>query len=210
MQQVQHRVQPPPRLHVFGHIHEGYGYSFDGHTLYVNASNLDLSYIPVNPCIVVDLPHDQSQPAMIVHPQCPIQNASQLETWLNTRTWRRLHLRSAPLAAAVQESGEEQRLLLPKGNALLQESAFLQILRCSSVASRSGGAKAFATSLGGTLCSVLCPRPTAMKKLEMGEVIHTIKLHNTQQASVLLDLVDFRFSRFPKLDEKARMLRSVS
>jgi len=47
------RVQP--RLHVFGHIHEGYGREQRGGTLFVNASNCDRAYRPVNPPIVVDL-----------------------------------------------------------------------------------------------------------------------------------------------------------
>jgi Icc-related predicted phosphoesterase len=43
-----------PRLHVFGHIHEGYGVSFNDHTTLVNASNCDLSYEPVNPPVVFE------------------------------------------------------------------------------------------------------------------------------------------------------------
>ena len=44
-----------PRLHVFGHIHEGYGeYEAEG-TRFVNASICTLSYEPTNPAIVVDL-----------------------------------------------------------------------------------------------------------------------------------------------------------
>lgn len=27
-----------PKIHVFGHVHEGYGYTFDGYTHYINAS----------------------------------------------------------------------------------------------------------------------------------------------------------------------------
>lgn len=45
-----------PRLHVFGHIHEGYGRVERDGTTYVNASNCDLRYRPVQPPIVVDLP----------------------------------------------------------------------------------------------------------------------------------------------------------
>ena len=44
-----------PKLHVFGHIHEAYGRSTDGQTIFVNACNLDLGYKPVNPPLVVDL-----------------------------------------------------------------------------------------------------------------------------------------------------------
>lgn len=45
-----------PQLHVFGHIHEGYGQSVLGETILVNASTCDADYRPVNPPIVVDLP----------------------------------------------------------------------------------------------------------------------------------------------------------
>ena len=44
-----------PRLHVFGHIHESYGRSEREGTTYVNASNCDLGYRPVQPPIVVEL-----------------------------------------------------------------------------------------------------------------------------------------------------------
>ena len=39
------------RLHVFGHIHEGYGVS----GIHVNASNCDPCYRAVNPPIVVEI-----------------------------------------------------------------------------------------------------------------------------------------------------------
>ncbi|CAI5773929.1 metallophosphoesterase domain-containing protein 1 [Podarcis lilfordi] len=51
---VQRRIQP--RLHVFGHIHEGYGVMADGTTTYVNASACTVNYQPLNPPIVIDLP----------------------------------------------------------------------------------------------------------------------------------------------------------
>jgi len=44
-----------PRLHVFGHIHEGYGREEREGTLFVNASCCDQDYRPVNPPVVVDL-----------------------------------------------------------------------------------------------------------------------------------------------------------
>lgn len=37
-----------PKLHVFGHIHEGYGTDIVGGTVFVNASMLDESYAPGN------------------------------------------------------------------------------------------------------------------------------------------------------------------
>ncbi|XP_031412981.1 metallophosphoesterase domain-containing protein 1-like [Meleagris gallopavo] len=51
---VQRRIQP--RLHVFGHIHEGYGVMADGTTTYVNASVCTVNYQPLNPPIIIDLP----------------------------------------------------------------------------------------------------------------------------------------------------------
>jgi Icc-related predicted phosphoesterase len=45
-----------PQLHIFGHIHEGAGMSTDGATHYLNASIVDLSYRPVQPPLVIDLP----------------------------------------------------------------------------------------------------------------------------------------------------------
>ncbi|XP_017478923.1 PREDICTED: metallophosphoesterase domain-containing protein 1 [Rhagoletis zephyria] len=50
---VQKRVKP--KYHVFGHIHEGYGITSDGNTIYVNASTCDINYIPKNPPIVFDV-----------------------------------------------------------------------------------------------------------------------------------------------------------
>ena len=44
-----------PRLHVFGHIHEGYGQTREGTTRCVNASSWSASSRPLNPPIVVEL-----------------------------------------------------------------------------------------------------------------------------------------------------------
>lgn len=44
-----------PKLHVFGHIHEGYGVRFLGDTTFVNASALDETYINCNPVQVVEV-----------------------------------------------------------------------------------------------------------------------------------------------------------
>lgn len=37
-----------PKYHLFGHIHEDYGQSFDGDTYYLNSSIMNLRYQPVN------------------------------------------------------------------------------------------------------------------------------------------------------------------
>lgn len=44
-----------PRLHVFGHIHEGYGELVVGDTRFINASICTFDYAPTNPAVVVDL-----------------------------------------------------------------------------------------------------------------------------------------------------------
>jgi len=44
-----------PKIHVFGHIHEGYGQVKHGGTTFVNASICTRRYHPVNEPIVVDL-----------------------------------------------------------------------------------------------------------------------------------------------------------
>ncbi|XP_068212745.1 metallophosphoesterase MPPED2 isoform X2 [Palaemon carinicauda] len=51
---VQSRVKP--KYHIFGHIHEGHGISYDGTTTYINASTCDVKYQPVNRAIVFDYP----------------------------------------------------------------------------------------------------------------------------------------------------------
>ncbi|XP_043919761.1 metallophosphoesterase domain-containing protein 1-like isoform X2 [Protopterus annectens] len=58
-----------PMLHVFGHIHEGYGYSFNGNTLFVNASILTKSRLPVNPPFVIDLPIPSHNVDVSLEPQ---------------------------------------------------------------------------------------------------------------------------------------------
>jgi len=44
-----------PKLHVFGHVHEGRGQEEDNGTLFINASSVDLDYEPVHKPVVVDL-----------------------------------------------------------------------------------------------------------------------------------------------------------
>ena len=43
-----------PKIHVFGHIHEGYGYVFDGNTHYINAAVLNGRYEFQNKPVTVD------------------------------------------------------------------------------------------------------------------------------------------------------------
>lgn len=44
-----------PKLHLFGHIHEGYGDRVRDDIRYVNASNCDVRERPVNRAVVIDL-----------------------------------------------------------------------------------------------------------------------------------------------------------
>jgi Icc-related predicted phosphoesterase len=111
LRHVQDRVRP--RLHVFGHIHEGRGASFDGRTLYVNASSVDDRYRPSNPCFVVDVPHDPAQAACIVEPRCTIDD---LELWLRNSPYRQLQ------GYASQVGGD--KATLPSHNDLVGPDAF--------------------------------------------------------------------------------------
>lgn len=44
-----------PRVHIFGHIHEGYGITSNGKTTFINASICDYLYQPINPPVVYNL-----------------------------------------------------------------------------------------------------------------------------------------------------------
>ncbi|KAL2094011.1 hypothetical protein ACEWY4_011323 [Coilia grayii] len=55
---VQRRVRP--KLHAFGHIHEGYSIMTDGCTTFINSSTCTAMYQPTNPPVVFDLPNPQS------------------------------------------------------------------------------------------------------------------------------------------------------
>jgi len=62
-----------PRVHVFGHIHDGYGIHKQAGTTYVNASICTEEYRPTNPPIVIDLtrsPEDGLKVKLIL-PQAP-------------------------------------------------------------------------------------------------------------------------------------------
>ncbi len=49
-------MERPPRLHVFGHIHESYGIHKTPATIFANASICDIRYAAVNAALVIDLP----------------------------------------------------------------------------------------------------------------------------------------------------------
>lgn len=81
---IQTRVRP--RLHVFGHIHEERGWvGYDGHTLFVNAANVDRLYRVVQPCLVVDVSHDKTQPARWVQAVSPVANLQEFLKWLSAK-----------------------------------------------------------------------------------------------------------------------------
>ena len=46
--------QLKPKIHVCGHIHSGYGYTFDGDTHFINASVLNESYIYYNKPLTIE------------------------------------------------------------------------------------------------------------------------------------------------------------
>jgi len=43
-----------PKIHVFGHIHGGAGYYFNGHTHFINASVLNEQYIYTNVPLTIE------------------------------------------------------------------------------------------------------------------------------------------------------------
>jgi len=45
-----------PKIHIFGHIHEGYGVTTNGETTFINASTCTLRYKPIHPPVVIDIP----------------------------------------------------------------------------------------------------------------------------------------------------------
>lgn len=47
------RVQP--RVHIFGHIHEGYGVTKEGNTIFINASSLNVNYKMHNKPVVFEI-----------------------------------------------------------------------------------------------------------------------------------------------------------
>ncbi|KAH9514295.1 hypothetical protein Btru_028650 [Bulinus truncatus] len=51
---IQNRVKP--KYHLFGHIHEGYGVTTNGETVFINGSNCSLHYKLINKPIVFDYP----------------------------------------------------------------------------------------------------------------------------------------------------------
>jgi len=44
-----------PKVHIFGHIHEGYGQEEHEGIRFINASTCDFHYRPINPPVVVDI-----------------------------------------------------------------------------------------------------------------------------------------------------------
>lgn len=54
-----------PRVHAFGHIHEGHGAHAEDRTLFVNASVCTVGYDPVNAIAVVDVPLDRRSPPTV-------------------------------------------------------------------------------------------------------------------------------------------------
>lgn len=55
-----------PRVHAFGHIHEGYGVEESDGVLFVNAAICTREYKPTNKPIVVDVPHDREARPVVI------------------------------------------------------------------------------------------------------------------------------------------------
>lgn len=78
MREVQERIKPT--LHVFGHVHEGYGSSTDGVTTYFNASSCTHDYEPVNPPFVFDLDVPRSKTSIVRSDPDPVQTEATSES----------------------------------------------------------------------------------------------------------------------------------
>lgn len=102
--------------YIVGHIHEGHGVSRDEHTLYVNASSLDIGYEAVNPCIVVDLPHDKSLPATVVKPIQWINTVQDFVYWLRHNEYHNI----APRMEAAIPHG----FVIPNDHSLFSAHTF--------------------------------------------------------------------------------------
>lgn len=64
--------QVKPALHLFGHIHEGYGHRYDGDTLFVNGSSCSIGYIYMQPPHVLDWDGKTFHPVRCWHPSEPL------------------------------------------------------------------------------------------------------------------------------------------
>mmetsp|Transcript_1584 Transcript_1584/g.3583 ORF Transcript_1584/g.3583 Transcript_1584/m.3583 type:complete len:261 (+) Transcript_1584:1053-1835(+) len=129
LQEVQDRIQP--RLHVFGHIHEqGGSITFDGTTLFCNASSVNLQYRPAHYCCtVVDVPHAPDEPARVVKPHCPIRAPHQWPTWLQENGFDKL----VPYVAKKLEEDDSDdgdgrtTTTIPVGNNVFREDTYEEL-----------------------------------------------------------------------------------
>lgn len=62
IREIEGRIKP--QLHVFGHIHEGYGFVSNGTTIFANASACTVDYEPINPALVFTLETSKQQVGM--------------------------------------------------------------------------------------------------------------------------------------------------
>ncbi|KAG7349509.1 metallophosphoesterase domain containing protein [Nitzschia inconspicua] len=118
LQSIQTRIKP--RVNIFGHIHEGYGTSFDGQTLFVNASSLDVRYQPIHRPIVVDVSHaDKAEPAHLVEPVNTYATTKlELERWCMDHGYN-------VVTEALKKCDDDD---LPLGNDLLKANALSNLL----------------------------------------------------------------------------------
>lgn len=110
--EVQQRIVP--RVHIFGHIHEGAGVTYDSKTLYINASNMNISYQAVNYPVVVDVPCDKSQAPQIVRPNCSM-TPQDFKVWCAKENFT--------LIANAMENDNAKMLHMPSGNGFFTEEA---------------------------------------------------------------------------------------
>lgn len=106
---IQMRVQP--RVHVFGHVHEGAGITHDGHTAYVNASTMTFQYRATNSSVTFDLDvvaadGSLKPPAVFVETSVSEWDAEKVKSWLDSKLEQAVAFTEAAAAAEAVETAK--------------------------------------------------------------------------------------------------------
>ncbi len=98
-----------PKLHVVGHIHEGYGVARFGNTLVSNASSCTVRYNPTNPPLLFELDDDGT---MRQAPQAPRQETT--KEWMSHMSDSLFPYADAPSASPSATAAYEDEEAVPE------------------------------------------------------------------------------------------------